>query len=58
MKKSDKKVVKVVGKGAEEATQGSLFSDESLGKKSPDEKDRDESTYRLFTKGRPFTIKI
>lgn len=58
MKKSDKKVVKVGVKGAEEGTQGSLFSCESLGKKIPDEKDMDKSTYRLFTKGRPFTIKV
>ncbi len=58
MKKSDKKVVKVNVKGAEEGTQVSLFSYEGFDKKSTDEKDVDKSTYRLVTKGRPFTIKV
>lgn len=58
MKKSDKKVVRVGGKDTEEGTQGNLFSYESINKKGPDEKDMNKSTYRLFTKGRPFTIKV
>jgi len=58
MKKHVIKVEKTSKGSVEEGKQGNLFNykieDDSKGGV---EKERDTSTYRLFTKGRPFTIK-